>query len=191
MPSTRHTTQILARRQEVATRYLRGEYQSAIAQVLGVTQAQISFDLKALREIWLASTLRDFDALKAEQLAKIDQVELAAWGAWERSQQPREVSITEQTEGGEVVGMDGTSQPKRPTRKASMRREGQSGDPRFLAVIQKCIDQRCMILGLESPLRISIDQAASKVADELGLTKEAVLAEATAILQELDHAQDA
>ena len=191
MPSTRNLTQVLARRQEVATRYLRGEQQYTIARAVGVSQSQISLDLKALRDLWLASSLRDFDALKSEQLAKIDQVEVAAWAAWERSQQPREVSLTEQTEGGEVVGADGTSQPKRPTRKASMRREGQSGDPRFLAVIQKCIDQRCVILGLESPLRISIDQAAAKVADELGLTKEAVLAEATAILQELDHAQDA
>ena len=191
MPSTRNHSLMLARRQEVGARYLRGEYQSAIAQAVGVSQAQISMDLKAMRDLWLASSLRDFDALKSEQLAKIDAVEVEAWAAWLRSQQPREVSITEQTEGGEVVGTDGTSQPKRPTRKASMRREGQSGDPRFLAVIQKCIDQRCVILGLESPLRISIDQAAAKVADELGLTKEAVLAEAAAILQELDHAQNA
>ena len=189
MPSTRNQSQMLARREQVATRYLRGEQQYTIARAVGVSQSQISHDLKALRDLWLASSLRDFDALKAEQLAKIDAVEVEAWGAWLRSQQPREVSLTEQTEGGEVVGVDGTSQPKRPTRKASMRREGQSGDPRFLAVIQKCIDQRCVILGLESPLRISIDQAAAKVADELGLTKDAVLAEATAILQELDHAQ--
>mgnify|MGYP001580805097 CR=1 FL=1 len=189
MPGTRSHTQMLARREEVARRYLRGEHQYTIGRAVGVSQVQVSHDLKAMRDLWLASSLRDFDALKAEQLAKIDAVEVEAYAAWFRSQQPREVSLTEQTEGGEVVGVDGTSQPKRPTRKASMRREGQSGDPRFLAVIQKCIDQRCVILGLESPLRISIDQAAAKVADELGLTKDAVLAEATAILQELDHAQ--
>ena len=177
------------RRQQIAARYVRGEYQAAIARTLGVSQQRISQDLATIRAQWLASALRDFDALKSEQLAKIDAVEVAAWTAWDRSQQPREVSLTEQTEGGEVVSADGTSQPRRPTRKASMRREGQSGDPRFLAVIQKCIDQRCVILGLESPLRISIDQAAAKVADELGLTKAEVLAEATAILEELDHAQ--
>ena len=179
---------MLARREEVAARYLRGEHQYTIARAVGVSQVQVSHDLKAMRDLWLASSLRDFDTLKSEQLAKIDAVELEAWAAWLRSQQPREVSLTEQTEGGEVVGADGTSQPKRPTRKASMRREGQSGDPRFLAVIQKCIDQRCVILGLEAPLRINIEQAAAKVAEETGMTKAQVLAEAEAMLRELDHA---
>ena len=179
------------RRFKIASLYLQRKMQSEIAAEVGVSQQQVSYDLKFLREQWLASSLRDFDAARSEELQRIDEVERQAYAAWHRSQQPREVSLTEQTEGGEVVSADGTSQPKRPTRKASMRREGQSGDPRFLAVIQKCIDQRCVILGLESPLRISIDQAAAKVADELGLTKAEVLAEATAILEELDHGQDA
>ena len=40
-------------------------------------------------------------------------------------------------------------------------------------------------------IRVSIDKAADKVAAETGMTSAEVLAEATALLQELDHAQDA
>ena len=136
MPSTYNAARVEARRQEVAARYIRGEYQSVIARDLGITQSQISYDLKAIRAEWLKSTLRDFDALKSEQLAKVDEIERAAWEGWQRSLLPREVTVTEASEGA------------RPGRKATMRKEGQGGDPRFLQVIQKAIDQRCQILGI-------------------------------------------
>lgn len=127
---------IVERRQQVAARYIRGEYQSQIARDLGLSQMQISLDLKAIKAEWLQSTLRDFDALKGEQLAKVDEIERAAWEGWQRSLLPREVTVTEASEGA------------RPGRKATMRKEGQGGDPRFLQVIQKAIDQRCQILGI-------------------------------------------
>ena len=38
-------------------------------------------------------------------------------------------------------------------------------------------------------VRLSIERAAAKVAEEMGMTKEEVLAEATAMLRELDHAE--
>lgn len=135
-PTPREQIFLEHRRQQVAARYLRGEYQSQIAADLHLSQQQISIDLKVIRAQWLASTLRDFDALKAEQLAKIDQIEIEAWSAWERSKQPREITVTEATEG------------RQAGRKATVRREGQAGDPRFLERIQKCIDQRCQILGI-------------------------------------------
>lgn len=144
-PTPHEEVSLVLRRQIVAERYLRGEYQSQIAQALGITQQQISQDLKVVRAAWLASTLRDFDALKSEQLAKVDAVEVEAWDAWARSKQPREVTVTEQTEGASA------------TRKASVRREGQAGDPRFLERIQKCIEQRCDILGLHAPKRYKFD----------------------------------
>jgi hypothetical protein len=127
------------RRQDVAQRYLRGEHQHEISRAVGVTQQQISLDLKAIRAEWLQSAIRDFDEAKSEQLAKIDLTEAEAWAAWERSKQPREVTLTEQTEG------------ERGSRKASVRREGRAGDPRFLERVQKCIEQRCTILGFGTP----------------------------------------
>jgi hypothetical protein len=149
--ASRNQTAVLERRHHVARLYLQGEQQYAIGRAVGVSQAQVSMDLAAIRGLWLASLVRDFDAKKAAELARIDLIETEAWAAWHRSQQPREVTFTEATEGGEVIEADGTRHAKAPTRKASMRREGQAGDARFLERIQKCIDQRCEILGLKAP----------------------------------------
>jgi hypothetical protein len=158
----RNATAVLERRQVVARLYLQGQMQSAISRAVGVSQGQVSYDLTAIRAAWLASLVRNFDEAKAKELAKLDLLEHEAWSAWMRSQQPREMTLTEATEGGEVLAPDGTLRPKPPTRKASVRREGQAGDPRFLERIQKCIDQRCAILGLGE------EQAALKAAS-LGL----------------------
>jgi hypothetical protein len=123
----------------VAARYLHGESQYTIAKTIGVTQQQISLDLKIVRNEWRQSAIRDFDEATGEQLAKIDAVEAEAWASWELSKQSREITVTEAIEG------------ERESRKASVRREGQVGDPRFLERIQKCIEQRCVLLRLTAP----------------------------------------
>lgn len=143
-------TTVEARRVEVAQRYLRGEMQSEIARSFGVSQQQISQDLRVIRAHWLASAIRDFDAAKAQELAKIDEVERAAWSAWERSTQDKEVSIQE---------TDGTldEKTKKPKmKKVSLRREGQAGAPAFLNTVLTCIERRCAILGLDAPKRFVI-----------------------------------
>ena len=150
MESSRETTELMKRRQQIAERYLRGEYQTTIAADLGINQAQVSRDLKAMRDLWLASAIRDFDAAKAQELAKIDAVERAAWQGWEKSTQDKEVSIQE---------TDGTldEKTKKPRmKKVSLRKEGQAGSPAFLSTILTCIERRCAILGLDAPKRFTI-----------------------------------
>lgn len=149
--------QAAARRQKVAALYLRGRYQAEIAQELHVSQQQISKDLRTLQAAWLTAALCDFDARKAIELQRLDAIEREAWEAWERSKEPREVTITEASEGTHTG------------RKATMRKEGQAGDPRFLAEIGKCVDRRCSILG------IGMEQAALK---SLGLGLAGLLEEA-------------
>ncbi len=143
MESSRETTELAHRRQLIAARYLKGEYQTTIAAALGIDQAQVSRDLKAIRAIWLASTIRDFDLAKAQELAKIDEVEREYWLAWERSKQDKEVAIQE-------AGAD------KKMKKATLRKEGQSGNPAFLAGVLSCIDKRCQILGLDAPKRFVV-----------------------------------
>lgn len=71
----------------VADLYTRGWSQAKIGQELGVTQQQISYDLKIVRQRWLDSSIRDFDLARAQEIAKIDRIEVELWGAWERSNQ--------------------------------------------------------------------------------------------------------
>ena len=143
------------RRYKVAERYLKGEQQYDLARAFGVTQAQISYDLKAIRAWWRESAIRDFDARQEQELEKIDLLERTAWEAWERSLQPREVTLTEKAEGGDVPDEQGKTRSKSPTLKASVRRENQVGDPRFLEQVHKCIERRCTILGLNAPQKVA------------------------------------
>ena len=138
---TRTPDQILAHREQIAARYLRGEYQVEIAAALGISQQQVSYDLKAIRAAWLASAVRDFDALKAQELAKIDAVEREYWLAWERSKKDKETEYSEDSSKGF---------------KSGKRREGQAGNPAFLAGVLTCIERRCAILGLDAPKRFVI-----------------------------------
>jgi hypothetical protein len=124
------------RRHQVAELYLGGKYQVEIARLLGVSQQQVSLDLKAVQQAWLASSIRNFDTVKAEQLAKIDYIERQALEAWERSLKPREITVQEVTEG------------EHRTNKVTLRKEGQDGDPRYLQIAQRCIDQRIDLLGI-------------------------------------------
>lgn len=59
--------------------------QVEIGERIGISQQQVSHDLKRVREQWMQSSIRDFDAVRAEQLAKIDEVERQAWEGWRRS----------------------------------------------------------------------------------------------------------
>ncbi len=122
-------------------------------------QATISRDLAAIRAAWLASAVRDFDAARAEELAKIDAVEQQAWIAWERSTEDKEITqqvlidtpivITDEKGREQVVS--------KVRKRLTSRKEGQAGAPAFLTIILTCIERRCAILGLDAPRRFTIN----------------------------------
>jgi hypothetical protein len=140
----RSPDQILKDRAQIADLYLQGKLQVEIGALLGLSRQQIGYDLKAIRQEWLQSSLMDFNARKAEELAKLDRLEREYYAAWEASKQERQTSITEQ-----VTGAGGDKL------KAGIRKEEQTGDPRYLAGVQWCIEQRCKILGLNAPQKIA------------------------------------
>src|SRR5215470_12294572 len=84
-PTPQQRLAILERRKNVAARYVRGQTQWEIARAFEVTQATISGDLKAIRAEWLAQAVLDMEAIKARELAKVDETERNAWKAWHRS----------------------------------------------------------------------------------------------------------
>lgn len=127
---------MLERRKNVASRYVRGQTQWEIARAFEVSQATISLDLKAIHAEWLESAVRDLDARKAMELAKVDEVERQAWVAWARSMENAETKREKVK-----IGADGE------TIKIS---KGQAGDPRFLDAVLKCVERRCKILGVEA-----------------------------------------
>jgi len=133
----RDVAQLARDRKKIGELYLRGWLQADIAQVLKLNQSTISRDLKALHREWLASALADFSKAKAQELAKIDDLEREYWRAWERS-----------CEDAETVRKEGTTKVLDKIVKTA---KGQAGDPRFLSGVQWCIERRCKILGIDAP----------------------------------------
>jgi hypothetical protein len=143
--STAEELSIESRRCQVAALFLRGtKRQSELALRLGVNRSTISRDLKALNARWKEAAVRDLDAAKGQELERLDQLEAEYWQAWEKSKGPHEVTTTEQTTGGDS---DRT--------RAAIRTEEQHGDPRYLDGVQRCIEQRCKLLGLCAPQKIA------------------------------------
>jgi len=140
MPGRRRgTSELIRDRRRIADLYLQGQTQIFIAEELGVGQATVSRDLKAIQKSWMAATLIDFNEAKARELAKVDRLEREYWAAWVRSTEDQETNTQRAVDTGE-------GQRKEATRTI----RGQAGDPRFLMGIQWCIDKRCKLLSLDS-----------------------------------------
>lgn len=139
----RNPTELARDRARTAELYLKSWTQNAIAAELGVSQGQVSKDLKAVRQGWLESAVRDFDAAKAAELAKIDNLEREAWAAYERTVGPHTVT----------TDIDGTNDKGSFDRKTE-RTEHLAGNPAFLNVVMTCIDRRCKILGVDAPQKL-------------------------------------
>jgi hypothetical protein len=132
---------IESRRCQVADLFLRGvKRQIELARRIGVNRSTISRDLRVLNDRWKASGVRDLDAAKGQELERLDQLEREAWQAWEKSKGAHETTTTEQTSTGAGERV-----------KAAIRKDEQCGDPRYLTVVQWCVEQRCRLLGLHAP----------------------------------------
>ena len=72
-------------RREIASLYLQGKTQQAIAERLNMTRQMVGYDLKAIQRRWREDTSRNLDEDKARELAKLDELERTHWQAWEDS----------------------------------------------------------------------------------------------------------
>jgi DNA-binding MarR family transcriptional regulator len=133
--SRKRKMQIEQRQKQVAELTLKGHTQSEIAERLGVTQPTVSNDLKAIRAAWRQATSRDFDATFSEQVEMLSLIQREAWEAWERSKGPGHTA---------VIQGAGEGEPSK-TRQTIKR---QTGDPRFLEQLQKCLAASRALLGL-------------------------------------------
>lgn len=127
--------------------YAKGFPQYQIADTLGISQPAVSKHLSVITEEWQRRMREDCDRIKAEQLAKIDKVELAAWEGWERSvkeHERRTVKTTTATVPSAVPGLVAASASPSDV---TLMKEFQAGDTAFLSIILKCAQQRAELIG--------------------------------------------
>ena len=145
---------IARRRREVCSLYCEGWTLNEIGEKLNTTGATISNDLKAIRKDWLAYSTRDFGQAKAEELAKIDHLEMVAYEAWKKSCENAE-ERKHKREKAPRIKMDERGKPIPGSTRLLVIKEtledikrGQTGNPAFLDKIAWCIQTRAKILGL-------------------------------------------
>lgn len=143
----RSPTQIVRDRAEIARLYLMGVTQAEIGERLDMTQPMVSYDLKAIRALWTDSAIRDFDEVKSQELAKIDNLERTYWEAWERSLEQFK-SKTIKAKGKNPVEAAANAEQ-------TLKTEDRNGDPRFLEGVRWCIDRRCKIFGFDAPVKLN------------------------------------
>jgi len=96
-----------------------------------LSRRQISADIQTIVTAWQERASDDIGKLRAEQLAKIDKLEETYWQAWERSL-ALDKKFTR-------VGSQPVSQVMTES----------DGNPAFLQGVERCIAQRCKLLGLD------------------------------------------
>lgn len=149
---------LLDLRMKIAHQYMEGYTQQEIAKGVNLSIAAVSNHLQKIREYWLSLMMADFDEKKSREMAKIDHLERIAFRAWKRSTRPtqtRQVSTEQQREVVYPRDKEGKIiKGKAPTVKMVVGKQvddtkevTSAGDPRFLQIIDKCIEKRLKIMG--------------------------------------------
>lgn len=139
----------------IAELYCDGRRQADIAAHLGVTQQQVSYDLKVLRRRWQERSAESVDRWIGETLARINALELEYWDAWRRSQRVR-TRVVEESNRAPTAGTGAA-----PVRRRVVIEETPVGDPAHLAGVQRCITARVDLLGLAAPARARVGGGAT------------------------------
>ena len=142
--------------------YLQGITQAEIGQRLGVSQPQISYDLRVLRNRWLQSSVVNINEAKARELARVDHLEREYWEAWEKSKNPVKTRASKKVSGETV--------------ESTIQGETGTGDPRYLSGVQWCINKRCEVLGLDAPTKREITGRAGEAIEIKDVTAREQLA---------------
>ncbi len=149
----KHRIAIAQRRRKIANLKMQTNLtHDEIGQAVGVAGITVKRDLKAIELQWREEAVKDIGKITAEQIAKIDAVELHAWTQYRESLGTQE---------------DGRRRPRERTRvttKSELKGDGERveietdkmvetllPESKYLDIIQKCIEQRCRILGVKPP----------------------------------------
>jgi hypothetical protein len=140
-------------RADMARLSLDGMSQAQIAVWIGahrpytLTQQQISFDLKVVREEWINSAIENYENARLIELARIEVEERKAIAAWERSILPlRKVRKKSGTKGDQPFNEVTIETEEYPDGTPALR----DGNPAFLQRLESIRLRRCAILGFAS-----------------------------------------
>lgn len=136
----------------IATQYLRGHTIRQIVDVVNKKSKRktsirtVHNDIKSLLAEWKESRTMEIDDAKRVELERINNIEQTAWAGWETSLKLKS-TVKKKGSGANSAGAY-TSEEE------TSKVEETPGNPAFLRIIMDCVNKRCEILGLNSPLKI-------------------------------------
>lgn len=150
-PSHRSAEQREADLAFISERLIRGVTQKEIVQQLGavrpykVTLDIIKGDSGELTKRWRSLAIGDIEEQKAEQLARILELERQAWAALARLESGIERTVARTTE---------YTAKTRRSKSAMKVKDTKDNTAAWLRAIQFCIQERSKILGLYAPVKL-------------------------------------
>jgi len=152
--------------EELARRYIRKSYkdlanretQASIAADFGVSQAQISYDIRTLKRRWQTAAIQNIEDAVSERIQELYAVMEEAWVGWETSLQPKEREIKQKAEtAGSVNDAGGAdAKGKRTRMQVSSTKVDSSGNPAYLNIVLSCISQIRELRGLDKPTKTAL-----------------------------------
>lgn len=144
----------------LAVLYVKRIPQSVMAEEMGVSQGQISQDIKKLLQKWESEQINQIDRYKHEELTRINSIEAEMWEQWELSKGKGNKTIFKSTS-GKIKKKDpsldtATNFIKNPEFwREEQTEESSSGNMEYMRGIMWCIEERCKIIGLHAPKKLA------------------------------------
>jgi len=162
----------------IAELYVKGYTQADIAEELSkardysIGRTQIWKDIQLIHKRWMEAYILPVNELKVRELARLDRLENEYWDAWERSKRDitslRQDTIRDRSpSGSETYNRN----------KTILKKDERDGSVAFLQGIERCIDKRCQILGLDAAKSVTINWRKQAAAE--GIDPDEVVSELT------------
>lgn len=158
--------------------YLRGWPMAKIAEwitknrVYSLSAPSVSLDMKVLRERWREHYMRDIDEIKSTELARLDRMEMEAWDAWDKSKEKKqEIERFKTTD--KWTGRPDLKKPAYTRERLKHLVIERDPNPKYLEIVQWCIEQRIRVFGLDAPKQVNINWR--KEAEAAGINPEEAL----------------
>lgn len=145
---------------QISRMYIKGMTQMEMAKRLGLSQGQISNDLKALLNQWREARIDTIDFQKNRELERINLIEEEMWQAWELSK-TRNKKIISTSKSGEVhyhedtLGRKFKEEPEKYWNASVREEEAIAGDMTYMNGIMWCVQERCKIASLYAPKKVA------------------------------------
>jgi len=121
-----------------AAMHLKGYQLKEIGKELGNKVSMVFADLRRAKAEWREEYLTDIKESMLKQLKELDVLKQEMWEAWEKSKQDKDIVIS----GGKSGDYTKTVES--------------DGNPAFASQIDRIIERKCKILGLDAPQKLNI-----------------------------------